>query len=56
MASVEYSREPGLSAAEPDFSARCPAGTFGVRTLKFAPLPTPHWTPAWDVAFTVLVP
>jgi len=27
-----------------------------VRTLKFAPAPTPHWAPAWDVAFMVVVP
>jgi hypothetical protein len=34
----------------------CPAGTVGVRTFKFAPSPTPHWAPAWDIAFMVVVP
>lgn len=56
VASVEYSRQPALDTAEPDAGLGCPAGTFGVRTLKFAPSPTPHWTPAWDVAFMVVVP
>lgn len=56
VASVEYSRQPALNAAEPDLGSGCPAGTFGVRTLKFAPAPTPHWAPAWDVAFMVVVP
>ncbi len=55
-ASVDYSREPGMSAAQPDAGSRCPAGTFGVQTLKFAPTPSVHWTPAWDVAFMVVVP
>ena len=57
VASVEYSRSSlgGVTTAEPD-SAGCPAGMFGVRTLRFAPSPTPHWEPAWDVAFMVLVP
>jgi hypothetical protein len=56
VASVEYSRQPALNTAEPDIGSGCPAGTFGVRTLKFAPAPAPHWTPAWDVAFMVVVP
>lgn len=56
VASVEYSRQPALNTAEPDVGTGCPAGTFGVRTLKFAPSPAPHWTPAWDVAFMVVVP
>ena len=56
VASAEYSRSAGLSTAEPDAAAKCPAGTFGVRTLKYAGTPTPHWTPAWDVAFMVVVP
>lgn len=57
VASVEYSRSSlaGVTTAEPD-SAGCPAGMFGVRTLRFAPSPSPHWEPAWDVAFMVLVP
>lgn len=55
-ANVEYSRQPALNTAEPDVGPGCPAGTFGVRTLKFAPSPTPHWTPAWDVAFMMVVP
>jgi len=56
VASAEFSRSDGVSTAEPDASLACPAGTFGVRTLKFAPSPAPHWTAAWDVAFMVLVP
>ena len=56
VATAEYSRSTGLSTAEPDAAARCPAGTFGVRTLKYAGIPTPHWAPAWDVAFMVIVP
>lgn len=56
VASVEYSRQPSLNTAEPDVGGGCRAGTFGVRTLKYAPSPTPHWTPAWDVAFMVVVP
>ena len=56
VASAEYSRSAGLSTAEPDAAARCPAGTFGVRTLKYAGAPAPHWAPAWDVAFMVVVP
>jgi hypothetical protein len=56
VASAEYSRSVGLSTAEPDAAADCPAGMFGVRTLKFAPTPTPHWAPAWNVAFMVAVP
>jgi hypothetical protein len=56
VATAEYSRSAGLSTAEPDAASNCPAGMFGVRTLKFAPTPAPHWTPAWDVAFMVAVP
>ena len=56
VVSAEYSRSAGVSTAEPDASLACPAGTFGVRTVKFAPLPEPHWTAAWDVAFMVVVP
>ena len=56
VAAVEYSRQPALNAAEPDAGDGCPAGTFGVRTLKFAPSPTPHWAAAWDVAFMAVVP
>ncbi len=56
VASAEYSRSAGLSTAEPDAATNCPAGTFGVRTLKYAGTPTPHWAPAWDVAFMVIVP
>jgi len=56
VASVEYSRSSlEVSTAEPDAGVRCPAGDFGVRTLKFAPSPTPHWAPAWDEAFMVIV-
>jgi hypothetical protein len=57
-ASVEYSRSlfAGVTTAEPDTGPGCPAGTFGVRTLRFAPSPTPHWMAAWDVAFMVVVP
>jgi Collagen triple helix repeat (20 copies) len=56
VASAEYSRSVGLSTAEPDASLACPGGTFGVRTLKFEPSPSPHWAAAWDVAFMVVVP
>ena len=56
VASAEFSRSAGLSTAEPDAAANCPAGTFGVRTLKYAGTPAPHWTAAWDVAFMVVVP
>jgi collagen triple helix repeat protein len=56
VATAEYSRSAGLSTAEPDAGVGCPAGTFGVRTLKFAATPAPHWAPAWDVAFMVVVP
>jgi hypothetical protein len=56
VASAEFSRSAGLSTAEPDAAANCPAGTFGVRTLKYAGSPAPHWTAAWDVAFMVVVP
>lgn len=56
VASAEYSRSVGLSTAQPDAGVACPAGMFGVRTLKFAATPTPHWAPAWDVAFMVVVP
>jgi len=56
VAAVEYSRQPALIAAEPDIGAGCPAGTFGVRTLKMASSPAVHWAPAWDVAFMVVVP
>jgi hypothetical protein len=58
VASAEYSRtNPAeVTTAEPDTGPGCPAGTFGVRTLKFAPSPAPHWTAAWDVAFMVVVP
>lgn len=58
VVSVEYSRaDPSeVTTAEPDTGIRCPAGTFGVRTLKLALSPTPHWTAAWDVAFMVVVP
>ena len=58
VANVEYSRaDPStVTTAEPDTGAGCPAGTFGVRTLKLALSPTPHWTAAWDVGFMVVVP
>jgi Collagen triple helix repeat (20 copies) len=58
VASVEYSRTNAaeVTTAEPDTGSGCPAGTFAVRTLKFAPSPAPHWTAAWDVAFMVVVP
>jgi hypothetical protein len=56
VASAEFSRSAGLGTAEPDAAANCPAGTFGVRTLKYAGTPAPHWTAAWDVAFMVVVP
>jgi Collagen triple helix repeat (20 copies) len=57
-ASVEFSRSrfSGVTTAEPDTGPGCPAGTFAVRTLRFAPAPIPHWEPAWDVAFMVVVP
>ena len=56
--SAEYSRSPaGVTVAEPDAGTNaCPATTFAVRTLKLAPSPTPHWVPAWDVAFMIVVP
>ena len=58
VANVEFSRaDPStVTTAEPDTGAGCPAGTFGVRTLKLALSPTPHWTAAWDVGFMVVVP
>jgi hypothetical protein len=58
VASVEYSRSSfaGVTTAQPDSGADCPAGRFGVRTLRFAPSSSPHWEPAWDVAFMVVVP
>ncbi len=56
VATAEYSRSAGLSTAEPDAAARCPSGTFGVRTLKYAGTPSPHWVAAGDVAFMVVVP
>jgi hypothetical protein len=58
VASVEYSRshDAGVTTAQPDTGPGCPAGSFAVRTLRFAPSPTPHWTAAWDVAFMVVVP
>jgi hypothetical protein len=58
VANVEYSRadHSTVTTAEPDIDVRCPAGTFGVRTVKLAPSPAAHWAPAWDVAFMVVVP
>src|SRR6476661_1529278 len=58
VANVEFSRaDPStVTTAEPDTGGGCPAGTFGVRTLKLALSPTPHWTAAWDVGFMVVVP
>jgi hypothetical protein len=58
VANVEFSRaDPStVTTAEPDTGGGCPAGTFGVRTLKLAISPTPHWTAAWDVGFMVVVP
>jgi collagen triple helix repeat protein len=58
VASVEYSRShlAGVTTAVPDSGPGCPGGRFGVRTLRFAPSPQPHWEPAWDVAFMVVVP
>ena len=58
VASVEYSRSKtaGVTTAQPDAGPGCPASSFAVRTLRFAPSPTPHWTAAWDVAFMVIVP
>jgi hypothetical protein len=58
VAAAEFSRTSGesVSTAEPDAGAGCPAGTFAVRTLKFAPSPSPHWTAAWDVSFMVMIP
>lgn len=57
VANVEYSRaDPStVTTAEPD-TVGCPTGTFGVRTLKLALSPTPHWTAAWDVGFMIVVP
>jgi len=57
VANVEYTRaDPAtVTTAEPDIGG-CPSGTFGVRTLKLALSPTPHWTAAWDVGFMVVVP
>ena len=53
-----YSNPAVLYAAVPDIdtTSRCPAGTFGVRTLKLTLSPSARWTPAWDVAFMVVVP
>ena len=58
VANVEYSRAgpATVTTAEPDTGGGCPAGTFGVRTLKLALTPTPHWAAAWDVGFMVVVP
>lgn len=58
VASAEFSRTSGasVSTAEPDTGLGCASGSFGVRTLKFAPSPSPHWTAAWDVSFMVMVP
>ena len=58
VANIEYSRaDPAtVTTAEPDIGGGCPAGTFGVRTLKLALSPAPHWTSAWDAAFMVVVP
>jgi hypothetical protein len=58
VAAAEYTRSNStqVSTAEPDTGQGCPAGTYGVRTLKFAPSPSAHWAPAWDVAFMVVVP
>jgi hypothetical protein len=56
--SAEYSHSnPALVyTAVADTGVGCPTGAFAVRTLKFAPSPSPHWTAAWDVAFMVVVP
>jgi hypothetical protein len=58
VAAAEFSRTSGasVSTAEPDTGAGCPSTSFGIRTLKFAPSPAPHWTAAWDVSFMVMVP
>jgi hypothetical protein len=56
--SAEYSHSnQGLVyTAVPETGVGCPGGAFAVRTLKFAPSPSPHWTAAWDVSFMVVVP
>jgi len=58
VVSAEFSRTnpANVTTAVPDTGSTCPAGTLGVRTLKFAPSPSPHWTAAWDVAFMVMAP
>lgn len=58
VATVEFSRTnpANVTTAMADTAATCPAGTLAVRTFKFAPSPSPHWTSAWDVAFMVVVP
>jgi hypothetical protein len=55
---AEYSHSnPALVyTAVADAGVGCPTGAFAVRTLKFAPSPSAHWTAAWDVAFMVVVP
>jgi len=55
--SAESSRSnPTLVYTAVTSDTGCPAGTLGVRTFKFAPSPTPHWTAAWDIAFMIVVP
>ena len=56
--SAEFSRSQteGVTVAEPDAGNACPAKTFAVRTMKFAPSPVPHWTAAWNVSFMIVVP
>ena len=53
-----YSNPAVLYSAVPDTdtTSRCPGDTFGVRTLKLTFSPSARWTPAWDVAFMVVVP
>ena len=54
-AAISWTDDASCSA-EPATDTGCPADTFSVRTVKFAPSPGAHWAPAWDVAFMVLVP
>lgn len=55
-AEFKYSNQALLFTAVPDTGTTCPAGTFGVRTLKVATTPQLRWAPAWDVAFMIVVP
>ena len=57
-AEYAYSNQAVLYSAVPDTdtTSRCPVDTFGVRTLKLTLSASARWTPAWDVAFMVVVP